>query len=59
MGGGGGDEKGNCNQASVKSIKFTDTSELILIGTQANVSLKTKIPIIYSPWGMSQPPARF
>lgn len=59
MGGGGGDEKGNCNQAWVKSIQFTDTNKLILIGTQANVSLKTKIPMIYSPWGMSQLPPRF
>lgn len=58
MGGGGGDEKGNCNQAWVKSIQFTDTSKLILIGTQANVSLQTKIPI-YSLWGMSQLPPMF
>lgn len=59
MGGGGGDEKGNCNQAWVKSIQFTDTSKLILRRTQANVSLQTKIPIIYSLWGMSQLPPMF
>lgn len=48
MGGAGGDEKGNCNQAWVKSIKFTDTSELILVGTQANIPLRQKSQSHYS-----------